>query len=108
MSTEAGAIPLIMETSGFPPRLRRVGRLIVTGSGYGKLPGDGLGSMLLPGDSLLSTMAYGYLLAATGAGLLDPSGCGLTTLRLWWPGLEARALASASALVSAADLAGVR
>src|ERR1700680_1462355 len=108
MSTEPGATNLNTDTSGFPVRLRRVGRLIATDTGPGSIPGDGLGWTMLRGDAPPSTMAAGWILTAPGAGLRDPTGSGLTTLPRWWPGLEARALALASALVSAADLAGAR
>src|SRR5208283_2909929 len=91
-STEAGATSPNMEMYGFPPRLPRIGRLIVTVTGPGSLPGDGPGKTTLRGDSLPSTTAAGCLLAATGVGLLDRTGCGLGTLPRWWPGLEARAL----------------
>src|SRR5580692_435254 len=53
-------------------------------------------------------MAAGSRLAATGAGLLAPIGLVPGTPLRWWRGSEARTLALASALVSAADLAGAR
>ena len=106
MSTEPGVKRPTTDPYGFRLQLRRDGRLIALDTGPGSLPGDGPGSTMRRGDSLPSTMAAGYRLAVTGAGLLDLTMRVLITLPRWWLGLAARGLALASA--SVADLAGAR
>jgi hypothetical protein len=103
MSTGLGVKPRTMETSGFRPRLGRIGRLTAMDIGLGLILGDGPGSMMLHGGSPRTTMAAGYRLAVTGAGLLDLIGYGRGMRPLWWPGSEARAGELALVLAVASD-----
>jgi hypothetical protein len=103
-STEPGATLRTTATSGLR-QWRPVGLLIRTGTGFTSIRGDGLGLSTSHGDMRRSTMVAGFMPAASGDGLRDPTMLVRTTLRRWLRGLAADSdLGSASA----ADSDGAR